>query len=143
MHSNNNEGQDAFSVVAGATVPLWRGANRAAVSEAEARRRAANSRLDDTARQIVREITTALSTLREADDLVALSEQALIPQADLTLAATQAAFSTGQASMLDLIDAERVLLRLRRTHRRAQRDHLLAIADLERAVGTAPVQEVQ
>ena len=137
------EGNDAFNVVVGATIPIWVRAYRAAVAEVDRAAEATTLRLRDAENQVAQEIHLALVRMREARDLMELQATALIPQAEQTLAATEAAFRTGQTTMLDLIDAERVLLRLRSAHERARRDHLLALADLERAVGAALVEVAQ
>ena len=43
---------------------------------------------------------------------------------------------TGQLGVLELLDSERVLLDVRLMNARHYSDHLTALADLERAVGT-------
>jgi outer membrane protein TolC len=134
------EGDDAYNVVVGATIPIWTRAYRAAVAEVDLATEATNLRLADMENRIAQEIHQALLRVDEALDLMELQATALIPQAEQTLAATEAAFRTGQTTMLDLIDAERVLLRLRSSHERSRRNHLLALADLERAVGAALVE---
>jgi outer membrane protein TolC len=131
------EGDDAVNVVLGATIPVWWRAYRAAVTEAERSMAATEDRLRDAENRVASEIHTAHFAMTEALDLMELYATALIPQAEQTLHATEAGFSTGQMSFLDLIDAERVLLRLRLAHERARRDYLLAVADLERSVGAA------
>jgi outer membrane protein TolC len=52
------------------------------------------------------------------------------------LGSTEAAYQTGQVGILDLLDAERVLLDVRLMHERHNADYLVALANLERAVGT-------
>jgi cobalt-zinc-cadmium efflux system outer membrane protein len=135
----SDEGQDAYNVVVGATVPLWWRAYRGAVGEAERNIESTQERLADTRNRVGSEVTTADIAMTEARDLMELYATALIPQAEQTLEATQAGYSTGQLSFLDLLDAERVLLRLRLAHEKARRDYLLAVADLERAVGAAMI----
>jgi outer membrane protein TolC len=61
----------------------------------------------------------------------------LLPQAQEALSSTEAAYETGQLGTLDLLDSERVLLEVRLMHERHYADYLVALANLERALGTA------
>ncbi|MBN1476518.1 TolC family protein [Candidatus Sumerlaeota bacterium] len=132
-----DEGQDAYSVVVGASIPLWWRAYRAAVEEAERNIAATEERLRDTENRISNDIFSAHFAMTEASDLMDLYASTLIPLAEQTLEASEAGFATGQLTFLDLVDAERMFLRLRLAHEQARRDYLLALADVERAVGAA------
>lgn len=136
-----DEGEDAFNVVLGASVPLWWRSYRAAVQEAERNLTSAHERLADMENRVESEVLTAHFALGEALDFMELYATVLVPQAEQTLEATRAGFATGQLPFLDLIDAERVLLTMRLAHERARRDYALALADLERAIGAALVVE--
>ena len=81
----------------------------------------------------IRDQVIRLETLQEQVDLF---ENALIPQAEEALRSTEAAYETGQLGVLDLLDSERVLLDVRLINARYYSDHLTALADLERALGT-------
>jgi outer membrane protein TolC len=72
-------------------------------------------------------------TLREQ---IRLFERALIPQSEEALRSTEAAYETAQLGVLDLLDSERVLLGVRLMHARYRADLLIALAKLERAIGT-------
>jgi outer membrane protein, heavy metal efflux system len=133
----SGEGDDAVNLVVGASLPIWWRSYRAAVAEADRRIEATEQRLRDTENRIASEIVTAHLAATEALDLIDLYTSSLIPLAEQTLEASEAGFAAGQLTFLDLIDAERMLLRLRLAQERARRDHLLAIADVERAVGAA------
>ena len=61
--------------------------------------------------------------------------RALIPQSEDVLRATEAAYETGQVGVLLLLDSERVLLNVRLVHARYYADILVALAELERALG--------
>ena len=49
----------------------------------------------------------------------------------------EAAYSTGQLGVLDLLDSERVLLEVRLGLAQLNTDYFKALAEMERAVGTA------
>ena len=86
----------------------------------------------------VRDAVIRLQTLRSQIDLF---EQVLIPQTEETLAATEAAYETGQLGVLDLLDSERMRLDVLLINSRYQADYLVALAQLERAVGAAVPQQ--
>ena len=83
--------------------------------------------------QDVRDQVIALQTLADQIDLF---ERVLIPQAHEAQRSTEAAYQTGQAGVLDLLDSERVLFDVRLANSKQQSDYLIALARLERAVGT-------
>jgi len=59
----------------------------------------------------------------------------LIPQAEQSLKSAEAGYITGIGNFLDLLDAERVLLKIHFGYWKAYTDYLKRIADIERAVG--------
>lgn len=130
---------ETFEVVVGATIPLWRRAYRAGVAESERDLEASRAMLRETINRVAREIQAAQFARQEALALMELTADELIPLAQARLEFARSSFSTGESTLIDLLDAERVLVRLRLTHEQARRDHLLALADLERAVGAALV----
>jgi len=58
----------------------------------------------------------------------------LIPQAEESLASSEAAYTTNRQSFLDLLDAERVLFQVRLSYHRLLSDYWISLADLERAI---------
>jgi cobalt-zinc-cadmium efflux system outer membrane protein len=135
-----DNGRNAISVTLGITLPIWRGKNRAdlqraadALSAAQLERANAHNEMALAVRdQVVR-----LQTLREQ---VRLVSDVLLPQTDEALRSTESAYETGQVGMLDLLDSERNRLEVRLIRARDIADYLVALANLERAVG-APFPE--
>ena len=64
-----------------------------------------------------------------------------MPQAEQALLSTEAAYSTGGANVLDLLDGQRLLLDVRLGLARLHADYLVTLADLERATGSAIPEE--
>ena len=130
-----DNGKDTLGLTLGINIPLQRGIYDAGVREAIARRSAAEeshrialNRVD----QAVRSTGFALTTI-EAQ--IALYENALVPQAEQALRATEEAYATGTTGVLDLLDSEEVLLDVRLGLARLEADYLQALADMERAIG--------
>ncbi|HSF15049.1 MAG TPA: TolC family protein [Vicinamibacteria bacterium] len=131
-----DNGKNAVSVSAGINIPIWRDKYDAAVQEAGETLLAERSGYASVRNEMefsIRDLVVRIETAREQ---IRLFEGVLIPQAEETLRATEAAYETGQLGVLDLLDGERVLLNVRLGNARYYSDLLGALANLERAVGT-------
>lgn len=129
-------GKNAWTVSVGVTLPIWRDKLKAGVRQAgeemaaqqQARAKLVNDVEFDVRDQMVRLLTLA--------DQIRLFRDVLLPQAREAQRSTEAAYETGQVGMLDLLDSERVLLDVRLANERQRVDYLVALAELERAIGT-------
>ena len=74
-----------------------------------------------------------LAMLHDAQRQAALYEQIIIPRAETIVSAMQRTYTTGQTSMLDLVDAQRSLITLRRMLADLKMTREKQIADLEAA----------
>jgi cobalt-zinc-cadmium efflux system outer membrane protein len=135
-----DNGRNAISVTLAVTLPIWRGKNRADLQRAADELSAAQLQRANAHNDMalaVRDQVVRLQTLREQIRLVS---DVLLPQTDEALRSTEAAYETGQVGMLDLLDSERSRLEVRLIRARDIADYLVALANLERAVG-APFPE--
>jgi len=131
-----DNGKNVWTVSVGVNVPIWRDKLQAAVRQAgeevvaeqEGRATLVNDLEFDVRDQVLR-----LQTLAEQIRLV---EDVLLPQAREAQRSTEAAYQTGQVGVVDLLDSERVLLDVRLMNERQRADYLVALARLERAIGT-------
>jgi outer membrane protein TolC len=140
MQPPPDNGRNAFSITFGLTLPIWRGRYRADLRRAGDELSATQLRRADAYNEMafaVRDQVVRLQTLAEQLRLVS---DVLLPQIDEALRSTEAAYETGQVGMLDLLDSERSRLDVRLIRARDAADYLVALADLERAIG-APFPE--
>ncbi len=121
----------------GMSIPLWRDRYDAGVREAIARRLAVAGERADEANRITAAIHRAWFEHTDADRRVRLYTGTLIPKAEESLGASLAGFRTGEASFLDLLDAQRTLLDFAIAAERARADRDIALARLNRLVGEA------
>ena len=131
------DGKDTLSLTFGVNIPLYRARIDAGVRAATARVSAAKEAYKGTLNGVdraVRSISFRLTTITEQ---IALFENALMPQAEQALRSTEEAYSTGITGVLDLLDSEEVLLDVRLGLARLQTDYMKALAEMERAIGTA------
>ncbi len=132
-----DNGRNAFTVTVGLNLPIRRDKYKAALQGAAEELSAARLRRADAHNEMafaVRDQIVRLQTLREQLRLVG---EVLLPQTDEALRSTESAYETGQVGVLDLLDSERSRLDVRLIHARETADYLVALADLERAIGAA------
>ncbi len=122
-------------------VPLQLGRRRAALAEAAARLARAESERAVTRDEIERSVHEAADRWREANSSFDLFAERLLPANRNRVAAARAGFETGGNSFLELIDAERELLRVQLDHERARVVVSGRAAELSRAVGFVPGEE--
>lgn len=130
-----DNGKNAVSVSAGLNIPIWRDKYDAAVREAGEMLQAERSGYANLRNEMEFSIRDQVVRIETLQDQIGLFEDVLIPQAEETLRATEAAYQTGQLGVLELLDSERVLLSTRLVNARYYSDLLSALANLERAVG--------
>lgn len=130
-----DNGKDTLGLTVGVNIPLHRDIYDAGVREAVARRAATR----ETHRQALNGVDQAVRStgfsLTTIAAQMALYENALVPQAEQALRATEEAYATGTTGVLDLLNSEEVLLDVRLGLARLQADYMQALADMERAIG--------
>ena len=131
-----DEGKNSLSVSLGVSLPVWKEKYRAGVEEAGHRLTANRRRLEEAHDAMENAVELALIRVETIEEQLALLETVLIPQSEETLRATETAYETGQVGVLDLLDGERVQLDVLRMRARYVSDFLIALADLERGIGT-------
>ena len=136
-----DNGKNPFTLSLGFTIPLWTGKYRAGVQEAADELVARRHGYRNIRNAMEFSVSDAVVRVQTLDAQIDLFETALIPQAEEALRATEAAYETGQLGVLDLLDSERVLLDVRLINARYYSDYLVALAQLERAIGTSFPQQ--
>lgn len=131
----SDAGKDAFGVMLNVNLPLFRKRLRAEVQEAMARveeSRYIRKSIQDT---VAAEVAEAYRRLRHSGRALDVYEQGLIAQAENSVLATLAAYQTGQMDFLDLLDAERMVLRTRLGYVEESSRYRKYLSQLERAAG--------
>lgn len=129
-------GKNPFAMSVNMTLPIRRARYEAAIQQATHEIAAERSRHRTEQIALELDIEEQLARLRTLTEQTTLFERALVPQAEEALRSAEAAYATGQATVLDLLDSERVLLEVRLVLARQRSDRLIAMALLERATGT-------
>jgi outer membrane protein TolC len=135
------EGDDAWGVTLTLNLPVYPSRRHAAEREALERRRALQQRERDLEQSILSATRGVRARLTALAEQLLLLEDTVIPLADESFAAARAAYAAGDGSFLDLLDAERSLLDARLERLRLGREYRIAIADLERTLGSRVAPE--
>ena len=136
-----DNGRDQFSFTVGASIPVFRPSYDAGVQEAGAHLAAANEAYRDAVNGVALAVRSTAFNLRTINGQLALFERALVPQAEQALSTTEEAYSAGVTGVLELLDSEEVLLDVRLGLARLRADYMKALADMERAIGSAFPEE--
>jgi outer membrane protein TolC len=128
-------GANALGVGAMVRIPVNRRQLRARVEEAGLRRAQVDARRDQLAAEIEAAVAHHSYAARREAETIALYERRLLPQAQATVESLLAAYTTGQADLLDLLDAERTRFELAIGVEEARYRYLVALSELARAVG--------
>lgn len=136
-----DNGRDTYSLTLGASIPVFRSSYDAGVREAAASLTAAEEAYRDAANGVAFAVRSTAFRLTTVEGQLALFERALLPQAEQALRATEEAYSAGVTGVLELLDSEAVLLDVRLGLARMRADYMKALADMERAIGSAFPEE--
>ncbi|MEZ5318397.1 MAG: TolC family protein [Vicinamibacterales bacterium] len=131
-----DDGKNPLAVSVAVTLPIRESKYDAAVQQASREVAAERTRYRGEENALALDVEDQLARLRSLAEQTALFERALVPQAEEALRSAEASYATGQVSVLDLLDSERVLLQVRLVLARQRSDRLIARAKLERAIGT-------
>lgn len=136
-----SHGKDVYGVTVGMTLPIFRSKRDAAVrgaTEAFASAREAYRSDASGMEAAIRSLAFRLQTIRSQ---MRLLEGTLLPQAEQALASTESAYSSGELTVISLLDVQRMLLDVRLSLARLATDYMTAIADLEREIGSDVPEE--
>ncbi|GJM26698.1 MAG: copper resistance-related lipoprotein [Phycisphaerae bacterium] len=97
--------------------------------------------LDAIERSVVQETRGAVDRLTTAWGLATMFESDVLPQANRTLEISESTYQSGQATILNVIDAQRSLLETRRANVAALQSVAIASVELERATAR-PIRDL-
>lgn len=130
---------ERFAIQFGVTIPLQKDKRRAAIREAEIRREQVDARLEALETEIQTRAQDFLARLETDARALTLYSDALIPQAETTVASTLSAYTAGTTEFLDLLDAERMLFDLRMSYEETLARYAQTRAELQRTLGLTPL----
>lgn len=127
--------RDEVKLLFGVSLPIWRDRYRAAEREARAEVRASENDRLNRLYALEAELREAKQARADALRRVQLYRDTLIPQAREVVTAEESAYQAGQVDLLNLIEAQRVLLDLERIEQAALAEQVRAEAIIRRILG--------
>jgi outer membrane protein TolC len=122
-------------------VPLQITRRRAALEEAQALLAREQSRTRALEDRVRFEVTSAVERLRESQHLLDIARAQRLPPARDRVVGARAAFTSGQITFLEFVDAERSLLAAEQAEFEGIADLSVRRAALTRALGEIPISE--
>lgn len=135
MENVLGSGKDPILASFSINIPIWSGKYQAAEREAAGSYLAAHSIRREKENNLAAALELALFGYRDALRKLDLYGDTLLPKGRQSLGATLAAYETGEAGFLDLVDAERLLLEFELSKARAAADLMIQLAEIEVLVG--------
>ncbi len=130
-----DDGKDPVMVKLGLSIPLWRAAYDGKEQEALAQSAAARARQAAALDEAEAELGKTLSRLRDTTRRVQLYRHTLMPQAETVYGSVLGSYQSGKATIAQVLLAQRDLLEIQLALYRAQAEHAVAWAQLERLAG--------
>lgn len=127
--------QHRWMVGVSVNIPIQTGTRRGSVEQAKAARAQSEALLESESDDIGVEVERARQRVIEAQRVVLVYRDRLLPAARAQIEVARIGYSTGQNSFQALIDAERSVRNLELDHEQALADLGRAWAELERAIG--------
>ena len=128
-------GQDAWSVGATMSIPLWHEKYDAMRDEATWKHFASRAEVQELERQFDSQLLSLLAQARSAEETAKLYEETIIPQAEQTLRADQSSLTNGTVEFDRVIEDFRNLLTLEFGYHRAVGELATSLARIQQAVG--------
>jgi outer membrane protein TolC len=113
------------------TIPMI----RASIEEARAMLRATEAMSRQTGRDRAASFVAALYAMRNAERLVGLYRDTVLPKAEQALASSRQAYAAGQIGFIELIDSQRTLLDVRLLVAQARIEREKRLAEMEALAG--------
>jgi len=132
-----------YDVSLGLTVPLWFAKQSAMGREAKAERDMSAAEYEATRNAVLLELKTITVKLDYYRRLTDLYGNTVMPQAEVSLKASEAAYQAGKTDFLDLVDANRTLLETKREYYEYAAAYASWLGQLESLTGVEQSDTIQ
>lgn len=128
-------GDDSVGVQFGMSLPLWLGKNQGRTARALAEKGTAQARKTEAANQVLAGISRLWFRLENAERLITLYEQDLLPQAVSSVRTAETWFRQGQGGFADFLEIQATAYNFQLSLARARADYAKTLVLLEQAAG--------
>jgi outer membrane protein TolC len=133
--TNEKDGRNSWMASIGINIPIWRGKLRASEAEATIKIEASQEGYKNIENKTLSRVNELFFEVKTASEQVNLYKYSLIPQAEQSLKASEVGYLAGKVDFLNLLDSERMLLRIKTGYFKSVADLGKSLAQLERVVG--------
>jgi outer membrane protein TolC len=130
-----DEKEDAYGVQLGMSIPLWFGKNTSRTAEAKASVQKAKAMKSNVMNQTYTQIRTLYLKVANAERLITLYKDKMLPQALESAEKTETSFKQGQGNFSDFMKAQKALHNFQLSLARAHADYGINLTELEQVVG--------
>jgi len=130
-----DEREDAYGVQLGMSIPLWFGKNTSRTAQARASVQKAKAMKSSLVNQTYTQIRTLYLKVANAERLITLYRDKVLPQAMESTVNAETWFKQGEGSFSDFVKAQKAAYNFQLSMARAQADYGINIAALEQVVG--------
>ena len=127
-------GREAYVGALSIPFPVWN-QRQGEIAQAKGTLRQQEASLLRVKYELLKGVTQQIQISKTASAQIAMYEEGLLKQAKEALRIAQVSFKFGEASLLDLLDAQRVLRQTFQEYAQARFDLAIALTELERLVG--------
>ena len=127
--------QDAWTGEFMVNLPLQVAKKKGAVTQAKAELSSAEYAYESAKNKVSAQVKQAYLKTKTAEKVFKLYDKSLIPQAQQAVEMSSVAYSTQQAPLSNLLNAEQALLNAQKDYWQAYEDFLVSLAELEEAIG--------
>lgn len=130
-----DSGKDPIIAMFSINLPIWYSKYHATVEEAKARRLKVQMEHKERENSLLSDLKMAIYRFRDSERKINLYHQQIIPRIKQSLEVSLKALKVGDGSVLDVIDAQRMLLEFQLFYERAVADREEKLARIEMLVG--------
>lgn len=131
----SEDGSDNWAIIAGLNLPIWFGKIEGGIRAARRRLLASQHQYVATQNRVQFQIEDAYARVRAQQELSALFESTIIPQARQAYELSRAGYAVGKSNFLDVIENWRLWLAFTVQYHTALGELERSVADLEQALG--------
>lgn len=133
--SNPEDGRNSWMGSVGISIPLWRRKLHAAEAEAAIKLKASQNRYENLENETLARVNELFFEAKTAEDQIKLYRYSLLPQAEHSFKASEIGYLTGKVDFLDLLESERMILRVKTGYFKVISDFGKSLSQLERITG--------
>jgi len=136
MVKRDRPDEKAWAGMLGVTIPLWFFEKQAfGVKEMKSELEMVKAEYRMKENSVLFDVRDSYARAEASKKTIELYETSFIPQADEAVKAARAAYESGRADFLTLLDSQRMLIDFKLDHYKTILEFRIALADLERSIG--------